>query len=91
MCCAGFRGDWFTSSRRRTFDGNWIALQRHLDGSLTAGDSHVTTCDQLAKNGVIHIVEQVMLPKQNGLPGILSGTRRLGLPGMELIFSNSGK
>lgn len=88
MCCAGFRGDWFTGNRRRTFDGNWIAMQRHLDGSLTAGDSHVITCDQQAKNGVIHIVEHVILPKQSTvLPTFLSGTRRLGLPGMELIFS----
>ena len=92
LCCAGFRGDWFSSNRRRTFDGNWIALQRHLDGSLTAGDSSVLSCDHQAKNGVIHIVEHVMVPKQNtGLPTFLSGTRRLGLPGMELIFSSGKK
>ena len=59
MCCSGFRGDWFTSNRRRTIDGSWISLQRHLDGSLTAGDSHILACDQLALNGVIHVVDQV--------------------------------
>jgi transforming growth factor-beta-induced protein len=87
LCCAGFRGDWFSSNRRRTLDGNWIPLQRHLDGSLSAGDATVTSCDQLATNGVIHVVEQVMLSKPTVLP-FLSGTRRLGLPGMELIFNN---
>lgn len=59
LCCSGFRGDWFTSNRRRTFDGNWISLQRHLDGSLTAGEAHVLSCDQIAQNGVIHVVDQV--------------------------------
>ena len=61
ICCSGFRGDWFTSNRRRTIDGNWISMQRHLDGSLTAGDSHILACDQLALNGVIHVVDQVLL------------------------------
>ncbi|EFX82642.1 hypothetical protein DAPPUDRAFT_302377 [Daphnia pulex] len=89
VCCSGFRGDWFTSNRRRTIDGSWISLQRHLDGSLTAGDSHILSCDQLALNGVIHVVDQVIMPKANALP-FLSGTRRLGLPGMELIL-NHGK
>ncbi|KAI9559121.1 hypothetical protein GHT06_015910 [Daphnia sinensis] len=89
MCCSGFRGDWFTSNRRRTIDGSWVSLQRHLDGSLTAGDSHILACDQLALNGVIHVVDQVIMPKVNSLP-FLSGTRRLGLPGMELIL-NHGK
>lgn len=89
VCCSGFRGDWFTSNRRRTIDGSWISLQRHLDGSLTAGDSHILACDQLALNGVIHVVDQVIMPKVNALP-FLSGTRRLGLPGMELIL-NHGK
>lgn len=59
VCCAGFRGDWFISNRRRTYDGSVISLQRHLDGSLTAGDSHVLACDKLARNGVIHVVENV--------------------------------
>lgn len=90
VCCAGFRGDWFIGNKRRTHDGNFISLQRHLDGSLTAGDAHVMDCDRLAKNGVIHVVEHVIMPKQGNVLPFLSGTRRLGLPGMELIF-NHGK
>lgn len=59
VCCTGFRGDWFTSNRKRTIDGQWINLQRHLDGHLTVGDAQVLTCDNLASNGVVHVVDKV--------------------------------
>jgi len=92
VCCTGFRGDWFTTNRRRTMDGNWIPLQRHLDGHLTAGDSEILACDRLATNGVIHVIDKVLSPKSPGGLPFLSGTRRVGLPlaGVELLF-NGGK
>ena len=67
VCCTGFRGDWFTTNRRRTMDGNWIPLQRHLDGHLTAGDSEILACDRLATNGVIHVIDKVRQLQDFGL------------------------
>lgn len=39
-----------------------MPLQRHLDGSLSAGEAAVNDCDQLATNGVIHVVDKVSAP-----------------------------
>ena len=60
MCCAGFRGDWFSTNRRKTLDGEWMPLLRHLDGSLSAGEAAVSDCDHIASNGIVHIVDKVI-------------------------------
>jgi len=85
ICCAGFRGDWFSTNRRKTLDGFWMPLQRHLDGSISAGEASVNDCDQLANNGVIHVVDKVILSRTSPIP-FLTNTRRVGLGGIELIF-----
>jgi uncharacterized surface protein with fasciclin (FAS1) repeats len=33
------------------------------DGKVTVGDAHVTTADIAASNGVIHVIDKVMMPK----------------------------
>jgi len=62
-----------------------MPLQRHLDGSLSAGEAAVNDCDQLATNGVIHVVDKVILSRSSPIP-FLTNTRRVGLGGIELIF-----
>jgi len=86
MCCAGFRGDWFSTNRRKTLDGEWMPLLRHLDGSLSAGEAAVSDCDHIASNGIVHIVDKVILSRSSPIP-FLTNTRRVGLGGMELIFN----
>lgn len=85
VCCAGFRGDWFSTNRRKTLDGLWMPLQRHLDGSLSAGEASINDCDQITNNGIIHVVDKVILSRTSPIP-FLTNTRRVGLGGIELIF-----
>lgn len=46
----------------KTLDGNSVALKSD-NGKITVNDSNVTLSDIEADNGVIHIIDTVLLPK----------------------------
>jgi transforming growth factor-beta-induced protein len=46
-----------------TIDGEKLNVSLMGDGRLMVGDVHITTPDIMTKNGVIHVVDKVILPK----------------------------
>jgi transforming growth factor-beta-induced protein len=50
-------------SEAKTLDGRLLEVVRSADGSVTVGGARVVTADVLAGNGVIHVIDTVVLPK----------------------------
>ena len=46
-----------------TLDGEKLNVSVMSDGRVMVGDVHVTTADVVTSNGIIHIVDKVILPK----------------------------
>ena len=47
----------------KTLDGRLLGVIRAKDGSVTAGGAHVVTADLIVGNGVIHVVDAVILSR----------------------------
>lgn len=47
----------------KTLDGRPLAVTRSKDGAVTAGGAAVVKADVLAGNGVVHVVDSVILPR----------------------------
>jgi transforming growth factor-beta-induced protein len=45
-----------------TVDGEKLNVSLMADGRFMVGDVHITTADIVAKNGIIHVVDKVILP-----------------------------
>ena len=50
-------------SSTRTVNGQALKLRVHDDGTVMINDANVVKADVLASNGVIHVVDTVLLPK----------------------------
>ena len=46
-----------------TVQGGKLKVKIMADGKVMIGDAHVTTADIQASNGVIHVIDKVLLPK----------------------------
>jgi uncharacterized surface protein with fasciclin (FAS1) repeats len=46
-----------------TVNGQRLAIKRTPSGGLTVGDANVVTADIVASNGVIHVIDTVLIPK----------------------------
>lgn len=45
-----------------TLDGSKLKVSKMSDGKIMVGDAHVTVADVAASNGVVHIIDKVILP-----------------------------
>lgn len=50
-------------SDARTAEGAELKIS-HADGKVMAGDATVTQADIMASNGVIHVIDKVLMPPQ---------------------------
>ena len=57
-----FSGDVVTSARIRTVSKGFLAPSVH-DGSAWVNDARIVAADVDASNGVIHVIDKVLLPK----------------------------
>jgi transforming growth factor-beta-induced protein len=55
-----------------TLDGEKLNVSLMSDGKFMVGDVHITTPDVMTSNGVIHVVDKVILPKMAHKPNILT-------------------
>lgn len=47
----------------KTVEGQDVAIKTMKGGHVTINGAHVTKTDVVASNGVIHVIDTVMLPK----------------------------
>ena len=45
-----------------TLDGSKLKVAMMSDGKIMVGDAHITTADVAASNGVVHLIDKVILP-----------------------------
>jgi uncharacterized surface protein with fasciclin (FAS1) repeats len=50
-------------TQAKTLEGRVLEVVRSKHGSVTAGGARVVVADVLAQNGVIHVIDAVVLPK----------------------------
>lgn len=62
---AVFSGDLKASQTVTAFNGGKLVVKRAEDGSVTVNGANVVQADLKADNGVIHIIDQVLLPLSN--------------------------
>ena len=51
-------------SEVKTVQGQMLSIERHRDGTVMVGGAKVIGADVLAGNGVIHVIDGVLLPSQ---------------------------
>jgi len=49
-------------SSAKTMEGENVAINMH-NGGVMVDNAHITKTDIIASNGVIHVIDTVMLPK----------------------------
>ncbi|RWS25046.1 transforming growth factor-beta-induced protein ig-h3-like isoform X4 [Leptotrombidium deliense] len=66
LCCSGVSQMplLFSLQQFRTMDGSSISAYRDFEGKIKFGASTVKKCDWLAENGVIHVIDRVLQPRQ---------------------------
>jgi uncharacterized surface protein with fasciclin (FAS1) repeats len=52
------------TSRVRAVGGLDLRIERSRDGTVTVNGAKVTSADIVAGNGIIHVVDSVLLPPQ---------------------------
>lgn len=62
---AVFSGDLKASQTVTAFNGGKLVVKRAEDGSVTVNGANVIQADVKADNGVIHIIDKVLLPLSN--------------------------
>ncbi|MGE0191071.1 MAG: fasciclin domain-containing protein [Planctomycetota bacterium] len=55
------------STRVKTVQGQELSIVRAKDGTITVDGARVVTTDVLAGNGVIHVIDAVVLPRQGSM------------------------
>ncbi|KAL3869818.1 hypothetical protein ACJMK2_042451 [Sinanodonta woodiana] len=62
ICCSGiFRGHWMTGQKIRTLSGEMYHLSREQSDKPTIGHAKVTECDKTGTNGVVHVIDRVLM------------------------------
>lgn len=66
ICCSGiFRGHWLTGQKIHTLSGEMYHLSREHSDQPTIGHAKVTECDNTGTNGVVHVIDRVLMNDQD--------------------------
>ncbi|XP_071119590.1 transforming growth factor-beta-induced protein ig-h3-like [Haliotis cracherodii] len=62
LCCASiFKNGWYGSPRLRTVGGEVFRLERRSDDYIRIGSAMITECDHTGRNGVVHVIDRVLV------------------------------
>ena len=65
ICCAGIvRAGWFRTQKVRTLSGELYNIGRDGMDEVYIQDAGVRACDLTATNGVVHIVDKVLMRRR---------------------------
>lgn len=69
LCCAGVGPQtWGFNTLVPTLSGQNHQINRTGKHQIRIGKATVTSCDNLATNGVIHTINQVLIPQRHQAP-----------------------
>lgn len=64
LCCAGItHNPWWLHQRVRTVDGDTLFLTRNRYDIPEVSGSTISSCDNVATNGVVHGIDKVLVPE----------------------------
>ncbi|PVD23484.1 hypothetical protein C0Q70_16756 [Pomacea canaliculata] len=64
LCCAGItHNPWWFHQRVRTVDGDTLFLTRNRYDIPEVSGSTISSCDNVATNGVVHGIDKVLVPE----------------------------
>ncbi|XP_067677411.1 transforming growth factor-beta-induced protein ig-h3-like [Haliotis asinina] len=62
LCCASiFKNGWYGSPRLRTIGGEVFRLERRSNDYIRIGPAMITECDHTGSNGVVHVIDRVLV------------------------------
>ncbi|XP_054154095.1 transforming growth factor-beta-induced protein ig-h3-like [Oppia nitens] len=66
ICCSGVNNSplFLSSQEFRNLDGKLVSAHRSFAGRVRFGTAQVTRCDQMADNGVVHVINRVLTRKR---------------------------
>lgn len=64
LCCAGiFPNPWWNHQRVTTLSGDALFVSRGHNGNPHVDSAYIDSCDNMATNGIVHGIDEVLLPR----------------------------